>query len=137
MDFDQGVPKYCIQLPQLPNYPNKYKYGKQIFEKLEINPKNLLGVFAQVKIGLKKILSQEEFFFIKGTFCANTPKQQKNGSKSEKYKFTNIFTRFFQCGQFLLKGFKQNSMNQKVKVTFSLKMRGKVVKSELDTCNGP
>ena len=68
MDFDHRVQKFCTELPQLPNYPNKYKYRKQIFEKLEINPKNLLGVFAQVKIGLKKILSQEEFFFIKGTF---------------------------------------------------------------------
>ena len=36
--------------------------------------KNLLGVFAQVKIGLKKILSQKEFFFVKSTFWANTPK---------------------------------------------------------------
>ena len=32
------------------------------------NPKNLLGVFPQVKIGLKKILSQKDFFFRKGTF---------------------------------------------------------------------
>ena len=54
MDFDHRGPKFCTQLPQLPNYPNKYKYGKLIFEKLEINPKNLLGVSAQVKIGLKK-----------------------------------------------------------------------------------
>ena len=29
--------------------------------------KNLLGVFVQVKIGLKKILSQKEFFFRKRT----------------------------------------------------------------------
>ena len=28
----------------------------------QLTPKNLLGVFAQVKIGLKKILSREEFF---------------------------------------------------------------------------
>ena len=27
------------------------------------NQKNLLGVFVQVKIGLKKSLSQKEFFF--------------------------------------------------------------------------
>ena len=26
MDFDHRVPKFGIQLPQLPNYPNKYKY---------------------------------------------------------------------------------------------------------------
>ena len=30
--------------------------------------------FVQVKIGLKKILSQKEFFFRKRTFCTNTPK---------------------------------------------------------------
>ena len=47
---------------------------------------------------------------------------KKNGSKSEKYKFTNIFTGFFQRGQVLLKGFQQNSMNQKAKVTFCLEM---------------
>ena len=25
MDFDHRVPKFGIQLPQLPNFPNKYK----------------------------------------------------------------------------------------------------------------
>ena len=74
MDFAHRVPKFCTQLPQLPDYTNKYKYWKLIFDKWEINPKNLFGVFAQDKIGLKKILSQEEFCFVKGTFCANTPK---------------------------------------------------------------
>ena len=38
------------------------------------NPKNLLGVFTQVKIGLKKKLSPKEFVFIIGTFWVNTPK---------------------------------------------------------------
>ena len=28
MDFDQRVSKFCTYPPQLPNYPNKYKYGK-------------------------------------------------------------------------------------------------------------
>ena len=54
MDFDHRVPKIDTQLPQLPNYWKKNKYGKLIFEEWEINPKNLLGVIAQVKIGLKK-----------------------------------------------------------------------------------
>ena len=31
------------------------------------------GVYAS-QIGLKKKLSPKEFFFIKGTFCVNTPK---------------------------------------------------------------
>ena len=59
VDVDPKIPKICTQLPQLPNNPNKNKYQKQIFEKWEQNPKNLFGVFAQVKIGLKKILLQK------------------------------------------------------------------------------
>ena len=33
MDLDPKIPKLCTQLPQLPNYTNKYKYGIYIFEK--------------------------------------------------------------------------------------------------------
>ena len=51
-----------------------YFFGKKLRKKLGKNQKNLLGVFVQVKIGLKKILSQKEFFFRKRTFCTNTPK---------------------------------------------------------------
>ena len=47
---------------------------KKIKKKWGKNAKNLLGVFAQVKIGLKKNVSLKESRFIKGTFCANTPK---------------------------------------------------------------
>ena len=54
--------------PQLPKNPNKHKYFEQIFYKCEKNPKNLLGVFAQVKIGLKKFLLQKEKIIRKGTF---------------------------------------------------------------------
>ena len=68
MDSDQRVSKFCTYPPQLPNNPNKYKYEKQIFEKWGENPKNLLGVSSQVKIGLKKILLQKGFLFIKWTF---------------------------------------------------------------------
>ena len=39
-----------------------YFFGRKIKKKLGKKSKNLLGVFAQVKIGLKKILSQKEFF---------------------------------------------------------------------------
>ena len=38
------------------------------------NLKNLFGVFVQVKIGLKLILLQKGFIFIKWTFWAKTPK---------------------------------------------------------------
>ena len=57
--------------------------------------KNLLGVFAQVKIGLKKILSQKEIFFIKATFWANTPKWQKNPFKVWKNLIFAIFSKFY------------------------------------------
>ena len=59
------------------------------------------------KIPLAKII-----FFHKRNILRKHPQiAKKTGSKSEKYKFTNIFSKFFQRGQFLLKEFKQNSMN--------------------------
>ena len=51
-----------------------YIFGEKIKKKIGEKSKNLLGVFPQVKIGLKKILSQKEFFFRKSTFWGNTPK---------------------------------------------------------------
>ena len=39
--------------------------------------KNLVGVFPQVKIGLKKILSQKEFFFRKKHFLRKHPQVAK------------------------------------------------------------
>ena len=51
-----------------------YFSWKKIRKKWGKKSKNLLGVFVQVKIGLKKILLQKDFFFIKRTFCTNTPK---------------------------------------------------------------
>ena len=74
MDFGPKFTKFGTELRQLPKNPNKHKNLKQIFYKLGKNPKNLLGVFSQVKIGLKKKLSPSEFVFIKGTFFENTPK---------------------------------------------------------------
>ena len=41
--------------------------------------KNLLGVFPQVKIGLKKILSQKEFFLEKALFAETPPSTKKMG----------------------------------------------------------
>ena len=46
---------------------------KNIFENKEKKLKNLFGVFAQVKIGLKKILLQKETKIRKRMFWANTP----------------------------------------------------------------
>ena len=44
-------------------------------------------------------------FYKRDITSKDPPNSQKDGSKSEKYKITNIFTRFFQRRQFLLKGF--------------------------------
>ena len=57
--------------------PQEYEeffFEKKTKKKVWKKSKNLLGVFPQVKSGLKKILSQKEFFFRKCTFCGNTPK---------------------------------------------------------------
>ena len=51
-----------------------YFFGQKIKNKMGGKSKKLLGVFVQVKIGLKKILSQKDFFFRKSTFCTKTPK---------------------------------------------------------------
>ena len=33
VDVDPKIPKFYRQLPRLPNYANKYKYGTHIFDK--------------------------------------------------------------------------------------------------------
>ena len=61
------------------------------------NPKNLLGVFFQVKIGLKKKLSPKEFVFIKGTFWKNTPNIKK-WVQSLKHRIFCFFLQNFTKG---------------------------------------
>ena len=34
VDVDPKIPKFYRQLPQLPNYANRLKYGTHIFDKL-------------------------------------------------------------------------------------------------------
>ena len=51
-----------------PQEYNDYFFGKKLEKNAQKNQKNLLGVFVQVKIGLKKSLSQKEFFFRKIPF---------------------------------------------------------------------
>ena len=67
--------------------------------------KNLLGVFSQVKIGLKKILSQKEFFFVKSTFLRKHPQVAK------KWVFILKNRNFCYFSQVLFKKLKQNSRN--------------------------
>ena len=60
------------------------------------------------KIPLAKIT----FLLWKGHFAQIPPNSRKSGSKSEKYEFTNIFTRFFQRGH--LKYLDAHTMRAKV-----------------------
>ena len=62
----------AVLTPQ--EYEDYFFLKKNQEKSVEKIKKNLLGVFPQVKSGLKKILSQKEFFFRKCTFCGNTPK---------------------------------------------------------------
>ena len=57
--------------------------------------KNLLGVFAQVKIGLKKILSQKDFFFCKKHFLRKHPQVAKKWVFSLKNRNSQIFSQDF------------------------------------------
>ena len=49
-------------------------------------------MFAQVKIGLKKILSQEEFFFYKRDILRKHPQQAKKMVQSLKNTILQIFS---------------------------------------------
>ena len=62
--------------------PQKYEdhfFGKKLRKKWGKKSKNLLGVFPQVKIGLKKILSQKDFFLEKAFFEGTPPSSKKMG----------------------------------------------------------
>ena len=91
VDLGPKFTKFGTELPQLPKNPNKHKYLKQIFYKWGKNPKNLLGVFSQVKSGLKKILSQKEFFLEKALFAETPPSSKKNGLKVWKIGIHKYF----------------------------------------------
>ena len=71
--FHPGCPKFCVELRELPK--NLEKAKKEIFEeeKEEKNAKNMKGVFAKVKTGLKKSVLINATIFALCTFFANTP----------------------------------------------------------------
>ena len=76
--------------------------------------KKPVGGVCSSRDGSQKIPLKKSKMFYKRNILSKHPQIAKNvSSKSEKYKFTNIFSRSFQRGQFLLKGFnfKQNSIN--------------------------
>ena len=66
--------------PSIPNYPNKYKYGKEIFEKIR-KKKTVGGVFSRSRS--ERSSCKTISFFIK-----RPPKCPKNGSKSEKFEWS-------------------------------------------------
>ena len=73
---------------------NKNKWGK--------NAKNLFGVFAQVKIGLKKKLPPKESLFIKGTCGRTLPATSFCKYKFNKEKLLgpmNLKTNSFQLDE--------------------------------------
>ena len=79
--------KNCEILNKAVLTPQEYEdyfLEKKIKKKMGKKSKNLLGVFTQVKIGLKKILSQKEFFFRKKHFLRKHPQVAKKWVQSLK-----------------------------------------------------
>ena len=66
--------------------------------KNEKNIKNLLGVFFTDMVGIKKFLFKKRIFFCKINICEKDPQVPKNGFRSEKYEFANIFYQIFLHG---------------------------------------
>ena len=71
--FHPGCPKFCVELRKLPKNLEKAKKEKLEEEKEGENAKNMKGVFAKVKTGLKKIVLINATIFALCTFLANTP----------------------------------------------------------------
>ena len=71
--FYPGSPKFCAELCELPRNIKKGKKEKFGEEKEEKNAKNMKGVFAKVKTGLKKIVLINATIFALCTILANTP----------------------------------------------------------------
>ena len=73
--FNRGCPKFCVELSELPKNLEKdnkdKKFGEEKEEKLQ--KKNMKGVFAKVKNGLKKIVLINATIFALCIFFANTP----------------------------------------------------------------
>ena len=71
--FRPGCPKFCVELRKPPKNLEKAKKEKHEEEKEGENAKNMKGVFAKVKTGLKKIVLINATLFALCTFLANTP----------------------------------------------------------------
>ena len=71
--FRPGCPKFCVELRKPPKNLEKAKKEKHEEEKEGENAKNMKGVFAKVKTGLKKIVLINATIFALCIFFANTP----------------------------------------------------------------
>ena len=71
--FHPGCPKFCVELLKLPKNLEKAKKEKLEEEKKGGNAKNMKGVFAKIKTGLKKSVLINASIFAFCTFLANTP----------------------------------------------------------------
>ena len=71
--YHPGCPKFCVGLRKLPKNLEKAIKEKFEGEKEEKNAKNVKGVFAKVKTGLKKIVLMNATIFALCIFFANTP----------------------------------------------------------------
>ena len=71
--YHPGCPKFCVGLRKLPKNLEKSKKEKCEEEKEGENAKNMKGVFAKVKTGLKKFVLINATIFALCTFLANTP----------------------------------------------------------------
>ena len=71
--FRPGCPKFCVELRKLPENLKKAKKEKNEEEKEGENAKNMKGVFAKVKTGLKKIVLINATISALCTFLANAP----------------------------------------------------------------
>ena len=85
--FYPGSPKFCAELCELPKNIEKGKKEKFGEEKEEKNAKNMKGVFAKVKTGLKKIVLINATIFALCIFLQTPPYSKDVASKSEKNKF--------------------------------------------------
>ena len=102
-----------------PQEYNDYFFLEKNQKKMHKKLKNLLGVSVQCSSQdwSQKIPLAKFFFLVKSLFEQTPPNSKKMGSKSEKWQFTNIFTRFFERGH--------------LKYLDAHKMRAKVPKSLL------
>ena len=115
MNFDQRYPS-CLREKKLPYLLKnqlrwKYLWGKWAKMRRRKKLKTCWGCYLQTWLISKSFLLQKGFFLWNQYLWKRPPSNKTNGSKSENYKFTSIFTRFFRRGQFSQKGLSKTQWN--------------------------